>query len=377
MSILRRMESPVARPSCVPRLPVFAIACWALAIVTLTQLLVAAAALAARFEQARESRVVIKEVVKPMVLRVPVPSADPGDAVVSRPVERQSRVPATPATPTAPAAAPAASAPTVPQIADARGERLLREARAARVAGDMGLAVMKLEEAMSANDDEPNLLYEMGVVHEQMGIFDKAGDYYQRVWDMGLPRAGQLYHLAAAKLRDGFEQPGDLLGKLSLGRVRIFKQEKHATGQRAILTIPVQKSPAEEIDLDQLTISVRFFNRRESGEVVELENKSWVAQQWVSEPFDWAGGEEFLRMIYTIPHAANDADDFGTAGLSYHGQVVSLMYKGEVLDVQAWPRDLAARTAGGLASGEQPPEFLDMLPADFDPDLPLLPPLTD
>lgn len=371
------MESPVAPSSRVPRFPVFAIACWALGIVTLTQLLIAAAALAARFEQARESRVVVKEVVKPMVLRVPVPSADPADAVVSRPLERESRLPAASVTPAVPAPVAAASTPAVPQIADPRGERLLREARAARVAGDMGLAVMKLEEAMSASDDEPNLLYEMGVVHEQMGIFDKAGDYYQRVWDMGLQRAGQLYHLAAVKLRDGFEQPGDLLGKLSLGRVRIFKQDGHATGQRAILTIPVQKSPAEEIDLDQLTISVRFFNRRDSGEVVELENKSWVAQQWVSEPFDWAGGEEFLRMIYTIPNAASGADDFGSAGLSYHGQVVSLMYKGEVLDVQAWPRDLAARNAGGIAPGEQPPEFLDVLPADFDPDLPLLPPLTE
>jgi hypothetical protein len=157
----------------------------------------------------------------------------------------------------------------------------------------------------------------------------------------------------------------------------LFKQNNPSGGQRTILTIPVQKSPTEEIDLEQLTISVRFFNRRASGEVAELENKSWVSQQWVSEPFDWAGGEEFLRMIYTIPPSVESGDGFESDELTYHGQVVSLLYKGEVLDMQAWPRDLAARTTGIGASSEETPEFLDALPAGFDPDLPLLPPLTE
>jgi hypothetical protein len=369
------MDPPATPPSRVRRFPIFILACWAIGLVTLVQLLIAAAALAARFEKSRESRVVVKEVVKPLVLRVPVPATEPDAGVISRPsVSQPARV--TTAS-SAPAPAPAPSPPVVPQIADARCERLLREARAARVAGDMGLAVMKLEEVMTSIPDDPNVVYEMGVVHEQMGIFDRAGDHYQKVMQMGLPRAGQLYHLAAAKLRDGFEQPGDLLGKLSLGRIRLFKQGNPPGGQRTILTIPVQKSPTEEIDLEQLTISVRFFNRRASGEVIELEDKSWVSQQWMSEPFDWAGGEEFLRMIYTIPPSAQSGDVFESNDITYHGQVVSLLYKGEVLDMQAWPRDLAARTTGIGSSHDQSPEFLDALPAGFDPDLPLLPPLTE
>jgi hypothetical protein len=58
--------------------------------------------------------------------------------------------------------------------------------------------------------------------------------------------------------------------------------------------------------------------------------------------------------------------------------VVSLLYKDEVLDVQAWPRDLAARIPKPPLNGPGDtmlPEFQDKLPPDFDPQLPLLPAL--
>ena len=58
--------------------------------------------------------------------------------------------------------------------------------------------------------------------------------------------------------------------------------------------------------------------------------------------FDWAGGEESLRMNYVIPSQDSQTEHlFGAR--TYYGQVVSLLYKGEILDVQAWPRDLAAK----------------------------------
>ena len=136
-----------------------------------------------------------------------------------------------------------------------------------------------------------------------------------------------------------------MLGKLSLGRVRIFNNSNHEGGQQVILTIPVQKSPATEIDVADLAVAVIFFNRTTKGEIIQLEDKSWVTEKWVTLPFDWAGGEESLRMTYTIPQQDNQTEHlFG--GRSYYGQVVSLLYKDEVLDVQAWPRDLAARSLG-------------------------------
>ena len=340
------------------------------------QLLIAGMALATRLEESREVRIVEKEVLKPVLVRVPVKAAPEEAAVVSRPP-----------VPPAPIAAPVADVPaveptplSVPQVADPRSERMVDQAREARVAGDMGVAIMKLEEALEKSPEDPSVHYELGLVHEQMGVFDTAAAHFEKVFQMGVTGAGSLYALAAAKLRDGFEQPDAMLGKMALGRVRIFNDPNHEGGQRVILTIPVQKAPADEIDVGEIAVSVTFFNRSTKGEIIQLEDKSWVTEKWVTLPFDWAGGEESLRMTYTIP-----AQDVQTSHLfgdrTYYGQVVSLMYMGEVLDVQAWPRDLAARIPRAPAAGPPVdgmlPEFEDSMPPDFDPELPLLPALPE
>lgn len=337
----------------------------------LLQLLVAGLALATRFEENRQVRVVEKEVFKPVVVQVPAPAesavaaAPAAPAVVSRPPIA------------APEPPPEPTPVTTPAIAAPRAERLVSEARVARVAGDMGRAIVKLEEALSQSPDDPSVHYELGLVHEQMGVFDTASAHYEKVFQMGVSGAGSLYEKAAAKLRDGFEQPADMLGKLALGRVQIFNDPNHDGGQRVILTIPVQKGPAEEIAVSEIAVSVIFFNRTSKGEIVQLEDKSWVTERWVTLPFDWAGGEESLRMSYTIPSQDNQTTHlFG--GNSYYGQVVSLLYKDEVLDVQAWPRDLAARIPKPSATGPggtMLPEFQDTLPLDFDPALGVLPAL--
>lgn len=356
---------PPSRPGF--RAPAFAVACWFLGVMAFVELWVAGMALATRLQESRVVRVVEKEVPKPVIVRVPV-AADESSVVVRPPVQ------------VVPKENPPAIAPAplkVPQVADPRSERLVYEAREARVAGDMGRAIVKLEEALAASPDEPGVHYELGLVHEQMGVYDIAAAHYEKVFQMGTSGAGALYEMAAAKLRDGFETPDAMLGKLSLGRVRIFNDPKHAGGQRVILTIPVQKSPADEIDVAEIAVSVIFFNRTSKGEIVQLEDKSWVKEQWVTLPFDWAGGEESLRMTYVIPPQDTQTEHlFGSR--SYYGQVVSLTYKGEVLDVQAWPRDLAARIpkAPTAAPGDlMLPEFQDALPPDFDPELGVLPAL--
>ena len=361
------MTSDNSRKSAFGKLPVFPIACWFLGLMAFVQLLVAGMAMATRLEESRVVRIVEKEVLKPVVVRVPSPPTTAAPPVVSRPP--------VPATDTFPEIPP--SPVTAPQIADPRSERMVNEAREARVAGDMGKAVMKLEEAIAQSPEDAAVLYELGLVHEQMGVFDTAATHYEKVFQMGLSGAGSFYAMAAAKLRDGFEQPDAMLGKMSLGRVRIFNNPKHEGGQRVILTIPVQKAPADEIDVSEIAVSVIFFNRTTKGEIIQLEDKSWVTEQWVTLPFDWTGGEESLRMTYTIPPQDHQTEHlFGAR--NYYGQVVSLMYKGEVLDVQAWPRDLAARIpkAPVAPPGDlMLPEFQETLPPDFDPDIPLLPAL--
>ncbi|HEX7260740.1 MAG TPA: hypothetical protein VF258_02910 [Luteolibacter sp.] len=363
------MASENLGPSTVTRPPVFAISCWVLALIAFSQLLVAGMALATRFEESREVREVIKEVPKLVVVRVPA-EPDRASPVVSRP---PMAVPPPVASQPLPEPLPVVT----PKVEDPKSERMLKEARQARVAGDMGVAIIKLEEALSQSPEDPNVHYELGLVHEQMGVFDTAAAHYEKVFQMGVAGAGALYELAAGKLRDGFEEPSTL-GKLSLGRVRIFKDPNDEAGQHVVLTVPVQKAPGEDIEIGELAVSVSFFNRTAKGEIIPLEDKSWVTEKWVSMPFDWAGGEESLRMNYLIPKQDAQTEHlFGER--TYYGQVVSLMYKGEILDVQAWPRDLAAKIPKqpSAAQGNSVlPEFQDTLPPDFDPNAnPLLPPL--
>lgn len=358
------------------KISVFPVACWFLALMAFVQLMVAGMALATRFEESRVVQVVEKEVPRPVIVRVPAPASEPSLADLPPVAAQPIKTIATPE----PLRLEPAIPPTplkVPQVADPWSERMVNEAREARVAGDMGRAIVKLQEALAKSPDDAGVHYELGLVHEQMGVFDLAAAHYEKVFQMGATGAGALYAMAAAKLRDGFETPDAMLGKLSLGRVRIFKNPNHASGKQVILTVPVQKSPTEEIDITQIAVEVIFFNRTSKGEIVQLQDKSWVTEQWMSLPFDWVGGEESLRMTYTVPRADHETEQlFG--GNTYYGQVVSLTYAGEVLDVQAWPRDLAARIPKqpSMPQGDlMLPEFQDSMPPDFDPELGVLPEL--
>ncbi|MGJ8642881.1 MAG: hypothetical protein ACSHX9_05695 [Luteolibacter sp.] len=345
----------------------FVCACCGLGLIAFSQLLVAGMALAVRMEESRKVRIVEKEVEKIVPIRINVPVE--GDELV-RPIVREN--------PVLPPV-PEPEALEMPGIVDPRAERLVKEGRKARIAGDMGMAIVKLEEALKESPEDATVLYELGMVHESMEVFNKAAEYYEKVFRLGVSGAGGLYQAAATKLRDGFAQPTDMIGRVALGRVRIFNDTKAASGQRVILTVPVHKAPDEELDTEDMEVSVLFFNKDNKGEILKLQDhqQQWAVASWATLPFDWAGGEETLRMDYRIPvQDAQTTHLFGQP--KYYGQVVTLKYKGEVLDVQAWPRDLAARIGQVDNGGANDfPEFLqgDMLPPDFDPENPLLMPL--
>ncbi len=373
-------ETPPRRLEGAP-FPVFPLACWALGLIAFCQLIVAGLALAVRFEDSREVRIVEKEVPKLVAVRIPAPAPEttaPDAAVVARPpvLEPAPERSVASLLPPPPPPTPVGT----PEVADPRSGRLIDEARAARIAGDMMAAITKLEEANRRSPGDPSVAYELGLVHEAMGVFETAAEHYQRVFEMGISKAGSLYEKAAAKLRDGFEQPGDALGKLALGRVRAVPDPHHEEGERVVVDVPVHKAPGVEINSDKLSVTVTFFNRTESGGIVQLEEKSWAAAEWATLPFDWQGGEEVLRVNYVIPRQDRQMEHlFGE--VKYFGQVVTLSYgdagEEEVLDVRAWPPALAARVARSAGDRRTAPEFWEDLPPGFDPEdgLGVLPPL--
>ena len=141
-----------------------------------------------------------------------------------------------------------------PPIADPRVEKLVDDSRALRIAGDNARAFLKLEEAAKRAPQEPNVLYQYAEVYSSMGLYDKAADYYEAVFALGTVKAGNLYEIAAIKLRDGIERPEDMATKFALGRVRVYEDSTWQEGQRVILTIPVSAAP-------DLNLSEQELNR--------------------------------------------------------------------------------------------------------------------
>lgn len=305
-----------------------------------------------------------------VVLKEPKSGKTQPEVVAPAPVVTQ--VSPVPAKPSVPEVAPEAI--SAPAIANPEVAKLVNEARAARVAEDMGTAVAKLEQAKLLDAEEPNVLYELGLVHETMGVYDVASKYYEQLFRLGAAKAGAYYELAARKLRDGVQEPTQMRGKLALGRVRIFRDPNLEQGQRVVLTIPVQNAPGNVVTADDFVVTVKFFDQVRGQEIVPASEQAQTSYQWTTGKLDWAGGQEELRVTYVIPPQSEEQQQlFGER--RYYGQVVELTYKNELIDLDAWPRDLAARSVAPQKNSENVPEFQekDNLPPDFNPDLPLLP----
>ena len=361
-------------PSVPLRLHTFHVACWALGLLAFIELGAVGMAMVLQDRQAGTPQV---------VERVEYVALDPRPAP-----ETPFRPPLEPVAPSpAPAAMAAASFPVppaaeipmatrplkTPRIADPVVERLVAEAREARVAGDMRRAIVKLQEAETRTPDEPNMLYQYGQVLEAMGVYHKATDYYQKVFELGAVGAGSLYELAAHKIAHGFVGVDEMRGKLALGRVRQFEDPRVPDGEKVIITVPVLAAPNHDMEPSQVEVVVSFFDMLD-GEVVPAATRNKPSTKWVTEPVDWkdASGEELLQVTYFIPKG--NLQELHLFGQRKHfGQLVKLNYQAELVDNQAWPHTLARQ----VNVPERDPLFLpeEFLPADMNPDNPLLPTL--
>ncbi|MFC7339359.1 hypothetical protein ACFQY0_19360 [Haloferula chungangensis] len=344
----------------------FRLACWVMGLIAFIQIITAGVALAVRVENAREVRVETE-----IVTKIVTVAAKPEPKKEASPVVALPPLPPTPVETPLPPARPL----DAPAIADAKVEQLVLEGREARVAEDMGRAIIKLEEARSIDSQEPNTLYELGLVYETMAAYDtalaeKAAEAYQAVFELGTTKAGALYPLAARKLRDGIARPVDMRGKLSLGRVRIFKDDAFEDGERVVLTVPVSAAPDSNPSADDFFVKVEFFDKIRNKDPQPAGPNCVTNFEWASGEIDWLGGEEILRVTYILPPPEPGQEHlFGHP--EYYGQIVELVYKNELLDSQAWPRHLASR------SKVEPQQSYDpmFLESDFDPNLGVLPPL--
>ncbi|GAA5497060.1 hypothetical protein Rhal01_03248 [Rubritalea halochordaticola] len=265
-----------------------------------------------------------------------------------------------------------------PQVDNAKVAEILREAHGLHINGDMMRAILKLEEAENIDPNEPAVYYQKAELFEDMGHWQKAGDNYQKLFDMG-PEIGSYYAQASLKLSRGFGPERDIQGLMVLGNFipRIAEDKLNAK-----LPIPVRALQDKDIDPDKVDIRVHIYDIVDGKKIepVPPARAKNITTRWLNPPVDWKDqAEEVLECEYVIPPLAiADTHLFGNR--KYFGHVIELYYKGELLDQQASPRRLHAIHA----KQNQVPGMDLNWPSDFDleeplpninPDNPLLPPL--
>ena len=249
-------------------------------------------------------------------------------------------VPAEPA-PT-PEAAPAPPE-TDPAAMQARLAELMREAQTLEGGASPGAALVPLEEALTLQPRNPELLMRVASLHEKLGQIELAQGAWKNLLDLG-PEAGRFLDVAEIRLRllrpetsavAGSElrdqvglQPGS-----SLGVVDLTLKEGGESGVKD-LRLAVKARPGEMIDRSKVRIDVTFYEML-NGEVVPTTSR--VQPMWFTTPVNWNDeGIEILEVKYEIPRVGPD----GGPPPTYYGYMVNIYHNGQLQDTRSDPVDL-------------------------------------
>ncbi len=216
--------------------------------------------------------------------------------------------------------------------------RLVKEARVAHIAGDMRECILKLEAASAINPKHPAVLYFFGMAYETLKNVDKAREYYMEVFLLR-EKAGQFFDKAAFRLKNGFETPASMRGKMAFGPCQVTRKSDAEDGETVVLHLPVLLAPGEEINNPKdVDIKVQFFYLV-NGRDIALATIANASIRFMSESANWTDGEEMLEVVYHLP-VLTDEELAAYGELTYYGYAARLYYKGELLDCEGSPRTL-------------------------------------
>jgi hypothetical protein len=264
-------------------------------------------------------------------------TSSPAPVAAAEPAPTAEPVPAEPA----PTPDPAAADEAAQQV---RLEELMREIEALESGSTPGSALVPLEEAVTLQPRNPELLSRLASLHEKLGQIELAQGAWKSLLDLG-PEAGRFLDVAEIRLRllrpaapaetGGRElrdqiglQPGSSLGVVDLA------VKDGADGGTKDLRIAVKARPGEPIDGRDVRINVTFYEMM-NGEVVPTTSR--VQSMWFTTPVDWKEeGIEILEVKYEVPRLGPD----GGPPPDYYGYMVNIYHRGQLQETRADPIDL-------------------------------------
>jgi hypothetical protein len=274
------------------------------------------------------------------------------------------------AAPVVPTGGGVATLPTPdPEVAE-----LLQTVAQLRAGGETEGLMELLKAAEGMDQNHPAVLKEFALTYEQMGLTEKAREYWERIVGLGEAVSGMFYGLAQQRLeRLGAGAPsavfpagpaailtepnvvgGMPLGgsemttakvtseagaALGVGGCKVVRDLAVAKGDKRTLRIPIVRVGASPIEPEAVNVDV-FFYDRVNGTKVEPTRADPPVSSWVASPVDWSGeGMELLDVTYFLPPmSAQEVLDHGRR--DFHGYLVKLYYKDRLQAVVAEPREL-------------------------------------
>ena len=299
----------------------------------------------------------------PSLVTLPMPTI-PASTTPMTTVQSATYQPMAPAPvpgPTALASLPSAPQPTAPppqptlppgkQLKNPQVLEAVNVAREVRRLGDMQAALESLRSAELREPKHPEILAEMALTYEAMGIGSKASALWSEILAMGEAGAGGYHALAKSKTTGGGPAaaptaPGTTI---SLGACRAMRDPSVKQGERIAVRVPIVATPGTTIDPALMDIHVFLFESLNNGERIEQVRAVTPTLNWVSTPVNWKDStEELVDVIYDLPPPKPGE----TGGRSFHGYLVRLFYQNKLAGERAQPeslRDMAQqRPAAGL-----------------------------
>lgn len=257
-------------------------------------------------------------------------------------------------------------------ISHPKVESLIKESFSHYLNGDMVKATVLLEEAKTLDPTEPAIFDFEAQIAEDIGALKKARDLYLKVFQLGIS-TGSYYRRASHKLEKGVGQKIDDRSHLMFGA---FNIERSSNEKSAVITIPIRSKEGETIIPQLLEVQVNLYDIVNGEKIEPAAKNSKINSSWLDSKRDWSdSGEESIKVEYQIPEV-DDVERYLYGDRKYYGQVVELIYKGELQDVISHPRKLFKKHAQ-INYVPQDNMTIDTDFEDYNQMNPLLPPLEE
>jgi hypothetical protein len=215
-------------------------------------------------------------------------------------------------------------------------------ARAMRGQGDMQAAIESLKSADLREPNHPEILGEMALTFEEMGIASRAEPLWRQIYTMGEATAGGYYTLASSKIgnRDANAAPADAVAggsPVSLGACQMSREPVAKQGERITVRVPILATPGATIDPTKIAIHVTLYESVNGGARIETVPQDKTAQSWTTSPVNWREPSgESVDVTYDFQAQKPGSPDTRT----FYGYVVELFYQNKLAGDQAKPDSL-------------------------------------